>query len=146
MFFEMGQINKGEYRLLNESLRDIDFRDKDFKTYIQIVTPHPVSDEVKDLGIYSIVQFLIYGDRSSIDGRKKPFYNNRAADSEIGQGDWALKKLWKYAPGSAIKLRSSIRKQIKSLRHMRYGALSGVKAQLTYTILGFRNSLSIWVN
>ena len=49
MFFENWSDSiKENIRLLNDSLKEIDFRDKDFKTYIQIVAPNRISDEVKE--------------------------------------------------------------------------------------------------
>jgi uncharacterized protein YPO0396 len=38
---------KKNIHTLNDALQEIDFRDKDFKTYIQIVSL-PISDEIKD--------------------------------------------------------------------------------------------------
>ena len=78
MFFENWTDSiKENIRLLNDSLSEIDFRDKDFRTYIQLVAPIRINDEVKDFR--TLLNNAIPNIRemdATIDGRKNHFFNH----------------------------------------------------------------------
>lgn len=140
MFFEnWADSIKENIRLLNESLKEIDFRDKDFKTYIQIVAPHRISDEVREFR--NLLNSAIPNIReidSSIDGRKNHFYNNiEPLIAKLDKEEWRQKvmevRFWfSY---KAEEFYKETDQKFKTYENM--GQLSGgEKAQLTYTILG----------
>ena len=91
MFFENWSDSiKENIRLLNDSLKGIDFRDKDVKTYIQLVAPNRLSDEVKEFR--TLLNQAIPNIReidASIDGRKNHFYNHiEPLISKLDKEDW----------------------------------------------------------
>jgi uncharacterized protein YPO0396 len=140
MFFENWSDSiKENIRLLNDSLKEIDFRDKNFKTYIQIVAPNRVSDEVKEFR--TLLNNAIPNIReidSSIDGRKNHFYNNiEPLIKKLDKEDWRKKvmEVRSWFSYKAEEFYKETNAKFKTYENM--GQLSGgEKAQLTYTILG----------
>ncbi|AOW09739.1 SbcC/MukB-like Walker B domain-containing protein [Flavobacterium gilvum] len=140
MFFENWSDSiKENIRLLNDSLREIDFRDKDFKTYIQIVAPNRISDEVKEFR--TLLNNAIPNIReidASIDGRKNHFYNNiEPLITKLDKEDWRKKvmEVRSWFSYKAEEFYKETNAKFKTYENM--GQLSGgEKAQLTYTILG----------
>lgn len=140
MFFEnWSDTIKENIRLLNDSLREIDFRDKDFKTYIQIVAPNRISDEVKEFR--TLLNNAIPNIReidASIDGRKNHFYNNiEPLITKLDKEDWRKKvmEVRSWFSYKAEEFYKETNAKFKTYENM--GQLSGgEKAQLTYTILG----------
>ncbi|MES2733830.1 MAG: SbcC/MukB-like Walker B domain-containing protein [Bacteroidota bacterium] len=140
MFFEnWSESIKENIRLLNDSLKEIDFRDKDFKTYIQIVIPNRVSDEVKEFR--ALLNSAIPNIReidSTIDGRKNHFYNNiEPLITRLAKEDWRKKvmEVRSWFGYKAEEFYKENNQKFKTYENM--GQLSGgEKAQLTYTILG----------
>lgn len=140
MFFENWSDSiKENIRLLNDSLKEIDFRDKDFKTYIQIVAPNRISDEVKEFRI--LLNKAIPNIReidASIDGRKNHFYNNiEPLITKLDKEDWRKKvmEVRSWFTYKAEEFYKETNAKFKTYENM--GQLSGgEKAQLTYTILG----------
>ena len=140
MFFENWSDSiKENIRLLNDSLKEIDFRDKDFKTYIQIVAPNRISDEVKEFR--TLLNNAIPNIReidASIDGRKNHFYNNiEPLITKLDKEDWRKKvmEVRSWFSYKAEEFYKETNAKFKTYENM--GQLSGgEKAQLTYTILG----------
>jgi uncharacterized protein YPO0396 len=140
MFFENWSDSiKENIRLLNYSLKEIDFRDKDFKTYIQIVAPNRISDEVKEFR--TLLNNAIPNIReidASIDGRKNHFYNNiEPLITKLDKEDWRKKvmEVRSWFSYKAEEFYKETNAKFKTYENM--GQLSGgEKAQLTYTILG----------
>lgn len=140
MFFENWSDSiKENIRLLNESLKEIDFRDKDFKTYIQIVAPNRISDEARvfrNLLHNAIPNFKEID--STIDGRRNHFYNNiEPLITKLDEEEWRKKVMEVRAWFSykAEEFYKETNQKFKTYENM--GQLSGgEKAQLTYTILG----------
>ncbi len=140
MFFENWSDSiKENIRLLNDSLKGIDFRDKDFKTYIQIVAPNRISDEVKEFR--TLLNNAIPNIReidASIDGRKNHFYNNiEPLITKLDKEDWRKKvmEVRSWFSYKAEEFYKETNAKFKTYENM--GQLSGgEKAQLTYTILG----------
>jgi uncharacterized protein YPO0396 len=140
MFFENWSDSiKENIRLLNDSLKEIDFRDKDFKTYIQIVAPNRVSDEVKEFRtlLYNAIP-NIREIEATIDGRKNHFYNNiEPSITKLDKEDWRKKvmEVRSWFIYKAEEFYKETNQKFKTYENM--GQLSGgEKAQLTYTILG----------
>ena len=140
MFFENWSDSiKENIRLLNDSLKEIDFRDKDFKTYIQIIAPNRISDEVKEFR--TLLNNAIPNIReidASLDGRKNHFYNNiEPLITKLDKEDWR-KKVMEVRSWFSYKAEEFYKEtdaKFKTYENM--GQLSGgEKAQLTYTILG----------
>lgn len=140
MFFEnWADSIKENIRLLNDSLREIDFRDKDFKTYIQIVAPNRINDEVRDFR--ALLNSAIPNIReidASIDGRKNHFYNNiEPLIAKLDKEEWRKKvmEVRSWFSYKAEEFYKETNQKFKTYENM--GQLSGgEKAQLTYTILG----------
>ena len=140
MFFENWSDSiKENIRLLNDSLKEIDFRDKDFKTYIQIIAPNRISDEVKEFR--TLLNNAIPNIReidASIDGRKNHFYNNiEPLITKLDKEDWRKKvmEVRSWFSYKAEEFYKETNAKFKTYENM--GQLSGgEKAQLTYTILG----------
>jgi len=140
MFFENWSDSiKENIRLLNDSLKEIDFRDKDFKTYIQIVAPNRISDEVKEFK--TLLEKAVPNIReinASIDGRKNHFYNNiEPLITKLDKEDWRKKvmEVRSWFSYKAEEFYKETNAKFKTYENM--GQLSGgEKAQLTYTILG----------
>lgn len=140
MFFENWSDSiKENIRVLNESLKEIDFRDKDFKTYIQIVAPNKISDEVKEFR--SLLHNAIPNFKemeSTIDGKKNHFDNHiEPLINKLDKEDWR-KKVMEVRSWFSYKAEEFFKEtgqKFKTYENM--GQLSGgEKAQLTYTILG----------
>lgn len=140
MFFENWSDSiKDNILLLNDSLREIDFRDKDFKTYIQIVAPNRFSDEIKEFR--TLLNNAIPNIReidASIDGRKNHFYNNiEPLITKLDKEEWRKKvmEVRSWFSYKAEEFYKETKAKFKTYENM--GQLSGgEKAQLTYTILG----------
>lgn len=140
MFFENWSDSiKENIRLLNESLKEIDFRDKDFKTYIQIVAPNRISDEVKEFRF--LLNNAIPNIRemdASVDARKNHFNNNiEPLITKLDNSDWRKKvmEVRSWFIYKAEEFYKETNAKFKTYENM--GQLSGgEKAQLTYTILG----------
>ena len=140
MFFENWSDSiKENIRLLNDSLKEIDFRDKDFKTYIQLVAPNRISDEVKEFR--ALLNQAIPNIReidASIDGRKNHFYNHiEPLISKLDKEDWRKRVLdvRSWFSYKAEEFTKETNAKYNTYENM--GQLSGgEKAQLTYTILG----------
>ncbi len=139
MFFENWSDSiKENIRLLNESLKEIDFKNSPV-TYIQLVAPTKISDEVKDfrnLLHYAIPNFKEID--SNIDGRKNHFYNNiEPLISKLDKEEWRKKvmEVRSWYSYKAEEFYKETNQKFKTYENM--GQLSGgEKAQLTYTILG----------
>ncbi len=140
MFFENWSDSiKENIRFLNDSLREIDFRDKDFKTYIQIVAPNRISDEVKEFR--TLLSNAIPNIReidATIDGRKNHFYNHiEPLITKLDKEDWRKRvmEVRSWFSYKAEEFYKETNAKFKTYENM--GQLSGgEKAQLTYTILG----------
>ena len=140
MFFENWSDSiKENIRLLNDSLKGIDFRDKDVKTYIQLVAPNRLSDEVKEFR--TLLNQAIPNIReidASIDGRKNHFYNHiEPLISKLDKEDWRKRVMdvRSWFSYKAEEFSKETNAKYKTYENM--GQLSGgEKAQLTYTILG----------
>jgi len=140
MFFKNWEDSiKENIRLLNESLRGIDFRDKDFRTYIQLVAPLRVSDEVREFrGLLDKAIPVIRQMETTADARKYHFYNHiEPLILRLDKEDWRSRVMdvrawYSYKAEEFYQENDS---KYKTYEHM--GQLSGgEKAQLTYTILG----------
>ncbi len=140
MFFKNWEDSiKENIRLLNESLRGIDFRDKDFRTYIQLVAPLRVSDEVKEFrSLLDKAMPLIRQLETTIDGRKHHFYHHiEPLIERLDKEEWRSRvmdvRAWYSYKAEEFYQENGTK--YKTYEHM--GQLSGgEKAQLTYTILG----------
>src|SRR5690606_7153893 len=93
MFFENWSDSiKDNIRHLNESLKEIDFKNNP-KTYIQLVAPNRFNDEVKEFR--SLLERAIPNIRevdASIDGRKNHFYNHiEPLISKLDKEEWRKK-------------------------------------------------------
>ena len=139
MFFEnWSDTIKGNIKHLNDSLKEIDFKSKP-KTYIQLVAPNKISDEVKEFR--NLLNAAIPNIRevdASIDGRKNHFYNHiEPLISKLDKEEWRKKVMdvrswFSYKAEEFYKETNTKFKTYESM-----GQLSGgEKAQLTYTILG----------
>ncbi|UPT68614.1 MAG: hypothetical protein M0D57_08335 [Sphingobacteriales bacterium JAD_PAG50586_3] len=140
MFFENWSDSiKENIRILNDSLRGIDFRSNEVKTYIQIVAPIKISDEVKFFRL--LLNNAIPNIReidSVVDGRKIHFINNiEPLIAKLDKEEWRKRVMdarswYSYKAEEFYKETNS---KYKTYENM--GQLSGgEKAQLTYTILG----------
>ncbi|WP_240665630.1 ATP-binding protein [Lutibacter sp. HS1-25] len=139
MFFENWSDSiKENIKHLNDSLKDIDFKNNP-KTYIQLVAPNKINDEVKEFRnlLHAAIPNIREVD-SSIDGRKNHFYNHiEPLISKLDKEEWRKKvmdvRLWfSYKAEEFYKETNA---KFKTYENM--GQLSGgEKAQLTYTILG----------
>ncbi|RZJ46394.1 MAG: AAA family ATPase, partial [Chryseobacterium sp.] len=139
MFFEnwLDSI-KENIRQLNDSLKEIDFKNNP-KTYIQLVAPIKINDEVKEFR--SLLNAAIPNIRevdASIDGRKNHFYNHiEPLISKLDREDWRHKVMdvRSWFSYKAEEFYKENNRKFKTYENM--GQLSGgEKAQLTYTILG----------
>ncbi|HRP90941.1 MAG TPA: SbcC/MukB-like Walker B domain-containing protein [Edaphocola sp.] len=139
MFFENWSDSiKDNIKHLNDSLKAIDFKNNP-KTYIQLVAPNKINDEVKEFR--SLLEKAIPNIReidASIDGRKNHFYNHiEPLITILDKEEWRKKvmdvRYWfSY---KAEEFYKETNQKFKTYEAM--GQLSGgEKAQLTYTILG----------
>jgi len=139
MFFENWSDSiKENIRLLNESLKGIDFKNSPI-TYIQLVAPTKISDEVKEFRnlLHNAIPNFKEID-SIIDGRKIHFYNNiEPLISKLDKEEWRKKvmEVRSWFSYKAEEFYKETNQKFKTYENM--GQLSGgEKAQLTYTILG----------
>jgi len=139
MFFENWSDSiKENIRLLNESLKGIDFKNSPI-TYIQLVAPTKISDEVNEFRnlLHNAIPNFKETD-SIIDGRKIHFYNNiEPLISKLDKEEWRKKvmEVRSWFSYKAEEFYKETNQKFKTYENM--GQLSGgEKAQLTYTILG----------
>lgn len=139
MFFEnWSESIKENIKHLNDSLKEIDFKNSP-KTYIQLVAPNKISDEVKEFrklleeAIPNVNQM-----EKTIDGREYHFNNHiHPFIEKLDKEEWRRKvmdvRYWfNY---KAEEFYKENHQKFKTYEAM--GQLSGgEKAQLTYTILG----------
>ena len=139
MFFEnWADSIKENIKHLNDSLKEIDFKSKP-QTYIQLVAPNKISDEVKEFR--NLLEKAIPNIRevdASIDGRKNHFYNHiEPLISKLDKEEWRKKVMdvRSWFSYKAEEFYKENNQKFKTYENM--GQLSGgEKAQLTYTILG----------
>ena len=138
-FINWSDSIKDNIKLLNESLKEIDFKDADFKTYIQIIARKKTDDDIKlfeNLLSKAIPNFTEL--ETTIDGRKNHFYNHiEPLISKLDDEKWRLKvmEVRTWFDYKAEEFYKSDDKKFGTYENM--GQLSGgEKAQLTYTILG----------
>ena len=139
MFFEnWAESIKENINHLNESLKGIDFKNSPV-TYIQLVAPTKISDEVKDfrnLLHNAIPDFKKM--EETIDGRENHFNNNiEPLINKLSKEDWRKKvmEVRSWYSYKAEEFYKETNQKFKTYENM--GQLSGgEKAQLTYTILG----------
>lgn len=140
MFFEnWSDAIKENIRLLNVSLKAIDYSTEGAKTYIQIVAPTRISDEVKEFrAMLNAAIPNIREIETSIDGRKNHFYNNiEPLITKLDKEEWRIKvmEVRSWFNYKAEEFYKETDHKFKTYENM--GQLSGgEKAQLTYTILG----------
>lgn len=140
MFFEnWSDTIKENIRVLNDSLKGIDYEDRGNKTYIQLVSPSKINDEVKEFR--NLLRNAIPNFReidATIDGKKNHFYNHiEPLISKLEKEDWR-KKVMDVRSWFSYKAEEFYRETNgKAKTYENMGQLSGgEKAQLTYTILG----------
>jgi len=139
MFFENWSDSiKENIKHLNDSLKEIDFKNNP-KTYIQLVAPNKINDEVKEFR--SLLNAAIPNIRevdASIDGRKYHFHNHiEPLISKLDKEEWRKKvmEVRSWFNYKAEEFYKETNTKFKTYENM--GQLSGgEKAQLTYTILG----------
>lgn len=139
MYFENWSDSiKENIKHLNDSLKVIDFKSKP-QTYIQLVAPNKISDEVKEFR--NLLRDAIPNFRevdASIDGRKNHFYNHiEPLISKLDKEEWRKKVMdvRSWFSYKAEEFYKESNQKFKTYEAM--GQLSGgEKAQLTYTILG----------
>ncbi|GJQ60963.1 MAG: ATP-binding protein [Melioribacteraceae bacterium] len=139
MFFEKWSDSiKENIKHLNDSLKEIDFKSSP-KTYIQLVSPNKINDEVKEFR--NLLNAAIPNIRevdASIDGRKYHFYNHiEPLITKLDREEWRKKVMdvrsWFNYKAEEFYKETNVK--FKTYENM--GQLSGgEKAQLTYTILG----------
>jgi uncharacterized protein YPO0396 len=139
MFFENWSDSiKENIKHLNDSLKEIDFKSNP-KTYIQLVAPNKISDEVKEFR--NLLNAAIPNIRevdASIDGRKNHFYNHiEPLISKLDKEEWR-KKVMDVRSWFSYKAEEFYKENNQKFKtYEAMGQLSGgEKAQLTYTILG----------
>ena len=130
---------KENIRHLNESLKAIDFKPQPKATYIQLVAPNKINDEVKEFR--NLLEKAIPNIReidASIDGRKNHFYNHiEPLITKMDKEEWRKKVMdvRSWFSYKAEEFYKETNQKAKTYEAM--GQLSGgEKAQLTYTILG----------
>lgn len=139
MFFENWSDSiKDNIKHLNKSLKAIDFKNNP-KTYIQLVAPNKINDEVKNFR--NLLEKAIPNIRevdASIDGRKNHFYNHiEPLITKLDKEEWRKKVMdvRSWFNYKAEEFYKETNQKFKTYEAM--GQLSGgEKAQLTYTILG----------
>ncbi|WP_268224509.1 ATP-binding protein [Sinomicrobium oceani] len=139
MFFENWSDSiKENIKHLNDSLKEIDFKN-DPRTYIQLVAPNKINDEVKEFR--NLLNAAIPNIRevdASIDGRKNHFYNHiEPLISKLDKEEWR-KKVMDVRSWFSYKAEEFYKENNQKFKtYEAMGQLSGgEKAQLTYTILG----------
>ncbi len=126
-------------QLLNDSLKEIDFRNKDFKTYIQMIQSNRVSEDVKEFrDLLENAIANIHEMESTVDGRKTHFEQNiEPLIKKLEKEDWRKRvmEVRNWFNYKAEEFYKETNAKYKTYENM--GQLSGgEKAQLTYTILG----------
>jgi uncharacterized protein YPO0396 len=140
MFFENWSDSiKENIKYLNDSLKAIDYSTEGAKTYIKIVAPNKISDEVKEFRALLIAAIPNIGELDTIvDGRRNHFINNIVPlINKLDKVEWREKVMEVRAWFSykAEEFYKETDQKFKTYENM--GQLSGgEKAQLTYTILG----------
>lgn len=139
MFFENWSDSiKENIRLLNESLKEIDFKNSPI-TYIQLISQrrkNQLVDDFRDLLYKAIPNFKEI--EATIDGKKNHFYTNieplitKLENEKWRQEVMEVRSWYSY---KAEEFYKETNQKFKTYENM--GQLSGgEKAQLTYTILG----------
>jgi uncharacterized protein YPO0396 len=139
MFFENWSDSiKENIKSLNESLKEIDFKNNP-KTYIQLVAPNKISDEVKEFR--RLLEEAIPNVRqmnATIDGRKYHFIHHiQPFIEKLNKEEWRKRvmNVRSWFSYKAEEFYKETHAKFKTYENM--GQLSGgEKAQLTYTILG----------
>ncbi len=139
MFFENWSDSiKENIKQLNESLKEIDFKNKP-QTYIQLVAPNKINDELKEFRkLLEEAVPNVYQMEKNVEGRKHHFNSHIQPFIErLDKEEWRKKvmdvRFWfSY---KAEEFYKETNQKFKTYEAM--GQLSGgEKAQLTYTILG----------
>lgn len=139
MFFENWSDSiKENIKHLNDSLKEIDFKSKP-QTYIQLVAPNKISDEVKEFRkLLEEAVPNVYQMEKTIEGREYHFNNHiHPFIEKLDKEEWRKKVMdvrswYTYKAEEFYKENSQKFKTYEAM-----GQLSGgEKAQLTYTILG----------
>tara|TARA_R110002126_G_scaffold114805_1_gene253449 strand:- start:5296 stop:8640 length:3345 start_codon:yes stop_codon:yes gene_type:complete len=139
MYFEnWSDTIKENIKHLNDSLKEIDFKNNPI-TYIQLVAPNKINDEVKEFrNLLNVAIPNIREVDASIDGRKHHFYNHiEPLILKLDKEDWRKKvmEVRSWFTYRAEEFYKENDQKFKTYENM--GQLSGgEKAQLTYTILG----------
>ena len=139
MFFEnWSDTIKENIRHLNDSLKAIDFKNSP-KTYIQLVAPNKINDEVKEFrGLLEEAVPNVYQMEKTIKGREYHFNNHiHPFIEKLDKEDWRKKVMdvRSWFNYKAEEFYKETNQKFKTYEAM--GQLSGgEKAQLTYTILG----------
>lgn len=139
MFFEnWSDTIKENIRHLNDSLKAIDFKNSP-KTYIQLVAPNKINDEVKEFRrLLEEAVPNVYQMEKTIDGREYHFNNHiHPFIEKLNKEDWRKKVMdvRSWFNYKAEEFYKETDQKFKTYEAM--GQLSGgEKAQLTYTILG----------
>lgn len=139
MFFENWSDSiKENIKHLNESLKEIDFKNKP-QTYIQLVAPNKINDEVKEFRkLLEEAVPNVYQMEKNIEGRKHHFNNHIQPFIErLDKEEWRKKVMdvRSWFSYKAEEFYKETNQKFKTYEAM--GQLSGgEKAQLTYTILG----------
>lgn len=138
-FINWADSIRDNIKTLNESLKEIDFKDVDFKTYIQIVARKKTDVDIKlfenllDKAIPNFTEL-----ETTIDGRKNHFYNHiEPLITKLDDEKWRSKvvEVRKWFDYKAEEFYKADDTKFGTYENM--GQLSGgEKAQLTYTILG----------
>lgn len=139
MFFENWSDSiKENIRHLNDSLKEIDFKNNP-KTYIQLVAPNKINDEVKEFRkLLDEAVPNIYQMEKTIEGREYHFNNHiHPFIEKLDKEEWRKKVMdvRSWFSYKAEEYYKETDQKFKTYESM--GQLSGgEKAQLTYTILG----------
>ena len=139
MFFQNWSDSiKDNIQHLNTSLKEIDFKSNP-KTYIQIVAPNKISDEVKEFRrLLDNAVPNVHQMNATIDGRKHHFNENiQPFIEKLDKEEWRKKVMdvRSWFSYKAEEFYKETHHKFKTYEAM--GQLSGgEKAQLTYTILG----------
>ena len=139
MFFENWSDSiKENIKQLNESLKEIDFKTSP-ATYIQLVAPPKISDEVKEFR--NLLEKALPNKRevdATIDGRKTHFNNHIQPLIKKMENEQWRKKVMEVRAWFTYKAEEFYKEtHQKYITYESMGQLSGgEKAQLTYTILG----------
>jgi uncharacterized protein YPO0396 len=139
MFFENWSDSiKENIKHLNDSLKEIDFKSKP-QTYIQLVAPNKISDEVKEFRkLLEEAVPNVYQMEKTIEGREYHFNNHiHPFIEKLDKEEWRKKVMdvRSWFTYKAEEFYKENNQKFKTYEAM--GQLSGgEKAQLTYTILG----------